>query len=69
MHDKNAIWRASAKLGLPAGKTKAGHKQCSFPASMMLLWSMLWRWKGQEDRNNKKYGLELQRHEITKCVL
>ena len=27
-------------------------------------------WKRQEDRNNKKYGLELQRHEmVINCVV
>ena len=64
MRDKNTILRASTKLGLPAGKTKTGHNPCSSPVSMIVMWSLLLRWKRQEDRN-KKYGLELelQRHE------
>ena len=29
------------------------------------LWPLLRRWKRQEGRSNKEYGLELQKHEIT----
>ena len=49
---------------LPVGQTNAGDNLCLSPASMMRLWLLPRRWKRQEDRNNKKYGLELKRHEI-----
>ena len=52
---------ASKLVYLWAKRTNAGANPCLTSASMMCLWNAA----SQEDRNNKKYGLDLQRHKIT----
>ena len=56
---------ASRLAYLWAKRTNAGNNPCLSSVSMMCLWDAVRR----EDRHNKKYGLELQRHDITSIRL
>ena len=45
---------------------RVGFASCHIPClNAAPLWSFLRRWKRQEDRSNKEYGLKLQRNKIT----